>query len=169
LKRGNYTGGAEAFQTCLRVRPEWLQAELNLGFAFFRLGDLQAAHHAFETALKIEPGCVDAIRPLAELAVLHEDHATALELQRRLIELGERSPEDLYNTALLLQKEGLVEEAARFYEQALAAKPDFAEAALNLGHLLKSLGREDEALEYWRRALEAKPELAAGYFVSAVA
>jgi tetratricopeptide (TPR) repeat protein len=58
----------------------------------------------------------------------------------------------------------MLEEACRFYEQALAEKPEFWEASLNLGHALSALGREKEALAHWRRALQLKPELAAGYF-----
>jgi tetratricopeptide (TPR) repeat protein len=88
----------------------------------------------------------------------------ALEYHGRLVDLGERQPELLYNTGLLLQKSGQAEEAARLYREALAENPDFAEALLNLGHVMKSLGHEEDARACWGKALEAKPELAEGYF-----
>ncbi len=91
----------------------------------------------------------------------------ALEYHGRLVDLGDRTPELLYNTALLLQKSGQPEEAVRLYREALAENPDFAEALVNLGHVLKSLGRTDEARACWSRALESKPELAQGYFETA--
>ena len=83
--------------------------------------------------------------------------------------MGERSPELFYNTGLLLQKAGAMEEAVRLYRRAVAEQPDFAEAFLNLGHALKALGQEDEAKSCWRKALEFKPELAHGYFEPAMA
>ncbi|MBM3762461.1 MAG: tetratricopeptide repeat protein [Acidobacteria bacterium] len=65
---------------------------------------------------------------------------------------------------MLLQKGGQVDDAIRLYREALAERPGFAEALLNLGHALKTQGQQDEARVYWRKALEARPELAKGYF-----
>jgi tetratricopeptide (TPR) repeat protein len=107
---------------------------------------------------------VDALRGLAALSIERSDFDQALQLQGRLIEAGERSPELFYNTGLLLQRTGQLDDAIRLYKEALNERPAFAEALLNLGHALKAQGRQDEARFYWREALEAKPELAAGYF-----
>ena len=85
-------------------------------------------------------------------------------MQVKLIEVGERTPELFYNTGLLLQRSGHMEDAIRLYQEALAEKPEFPEALLNLGHALKAQGSPDEARNFWRQALEQKPELAAGYF-----
>jgi len=52
----------------------------------------------------------------------------------------------------------------RLYQEALAERPQFAEALLNLGHAMKAQGNLDGARNYWRQALEQKPELASGYF-----
>ena len=103
-------------------------------------------------------------RGLAALAVEREDLDKALDLQAKLIEVGERTPELFYNTGLLLQKSGQTEDAIRLYQEALTERPNFAEALLNLGHALKSQGNLDDARNYWRQALEQKPELATGYF-----
>ncbi len=54
--------------------------------------------------------------------------------------------------------------ARQLTREALAERPSFAEALLNLGHALKSQGQPDEARLCWHQALEAKPELAKGYF-----
>jgi len=112
---------------------------------------------------------VDALRGLAALALEAEDDRAALDLHTRLIGLGEKSAELYYNTGLLQQKSGSMDEAVRLYRKAVNAQPDFAEAFLNLGHALKSLGQEDEARDCWRKALEFKPELAHGYFEPATA
>jgi len=85
-------------------------------------------------------------------------------MQSKLIQLGQRSPELFYNTGLLLQKSGLLEDAVKHYRQALNENPNIAEALLNLGHALKALGQEDEARTCWRKALESNPDLAASYF-----
>ena len=114
--------------------------------------------------LASDPKSIDALRGLAALAVEREDLDKALDLQAKLIEAGERTPELFYNTGLLLQKSGQVEDAVRLYHEALAERPNFAEALLNLGHAMKAQGNLDGARDYWRQALEQKPELATGYF-----
>ncbi len=119
---------------------------------------------AFEAVLEQEPASIDALRGLAALAIEREDFEKALDLQARLIESGERAPELFYNTGLLLQKSGQMEDAIKLYSEALNERPDFPEALLNLGHALKAQGQVDEARKYWRKALEFKPELAQGYF-----
>jgi tetratricopeptide (TPR) repeat protein len=81
-----------------------------------------------------------------------------------LIDVGERSPEVFYNTGLLLQKSGQLDDAIRLYQEAINERPQFAEALLNLGHALKAQGRNEEAKSYWRQAINVKPELAKGYF-----
>ncbi|MCX6621476.1 MAG: tetratricopeptide repeat protein [Acidobacteria bacterium] len=78
--------------------------------------------------------------------------------------MGERGPELFYNTGLLLQKSGQVDDAIKLYREAVAERPGFAEALLNLGHALKERGQQDEANQCWKEALASKPELAHGYF-----
>ena len=137
---------------------------MNLGLSYWNLGDHDSAAKAFETVLEADPHSIDALRGLAALAVEREDVEKALDLQAKLIEAGERTPELFYNTGLLLQKAGQHEDAIRLYQEALTERPNFAEALLNLGHALKAQGNVEEARNYWRQALEHKPELATGYF-----
>jgi tetratricopeptide (TPR) repeat protein len=164
LLRSDYPAAVEAFTQCLAAQAPWAEAELNLALAYWRLNDLERAEQAFRRALEADSGLVPALRGLAILAIDREDTVAALEFQARLIDHGERSAEIFYNTGLLLQKSGQMEDAVRLYREALVERPNFAEALLNLGHALKSQGLTDEAKVCWSQALTAKPELAAGYF-----
>ncbi|OWK39482.1 serine/threonine-protein kinase [Fimbriiglobus ruber] len=51
-------------------------------------------------------------------------------------------------------------EAIRYYQAALAARPETANANNNLGQSLNRLGRNEEALEQYYRALELEPSVA---------
>lgn len=55
----------------------------------------------------------------------------------------------LYNMGTLLSQQRLYDRAEQVYRQALEIKPDFTQAALNLGHQLEHLGRPAEALQCW--------------------
>ena len=90
----------------MRKRPPWPEAQLNLGLSYWNMGDHDGAAKAFEAVLEADPHSIDALRGLAALAVEREDLDKALDLQAKLIEAGERTPELFYNTGLLLQKSG---------------------------------------------------------------
>jgi tetratricopeptide (TPR) repeat protein len=167
LDRGDTGGATDAFQAGTKKRPDWPEAQMNLAIAYWNIGDHDGAGKAFEAVLAATPGSVDALKGLAALAVEREKYDQALDYQGQLIEKGERTPELFYNTGLLLQNSGQLEDAARLYREALEERPGFAEALLNLGHVLKSQGRQEEARDCWKQALDKKPELAQGYFSKA--
>jgi tetratricopeptide (TPR) repeat protein len=166
LQKGDLRGAVEAFSACLRRRPQWTAAGVNLAIAHWRAGDKDAAVRAFEDVLTTDAGAVEAIRGLAALAIEREDFERALDLQARLITLGENNPELLYNTGLLLHRTGQFDDAIQLYTQALEQRADFAEAYLNLGHAWKAKGNIETARECWNKALSMKPELARDYFPS---
>jgi tetratricopeptide (TPR) repeat protein len=103
----------EAFEKCLERKSPWPEAEVNVGLAHWKSGNRDAAGTAFEKALAADPNSSEAVRGLATLAMEREDYPKALELQARLIDRGERSPELFYNTGLLLHKSGQLEDAVR--------------------------------------------------------
>ncbi len=120
----------------------------------------RGAAQSFRAVLETEPASLDALRGLAALAIEGEQLDQALDLQAKLIEVGERTPELFYNTGLLLHKSGNVDDAIKLYQEAIEERPNFAEALLNLGHAMKAKGDVEEARSYWQQALEHKPELA---------
>jgi len=62
-----------------------------------------------------------------------------------------------------LQEQGELEEAIEAYNQALALKPDYAEAYNNMGNALKKQGKSIEAIEAYKKALALKPNYAEAY------
>jgi len=49
--------------------------------------------------------------------------------------------------------------AAEHYQKAIALRPDYAEAHLNLANLLKAQDKTADALARYRRALEVNPNM----------
>ena len=63
-------------------------------------------------------------------------------------------------TWVTLQELGRLDEAQASYTQAIALKPDYAEAHSNLGITLQELGRLDEAEASYNQAIALKPDYA---------
>jgi tetratricopeptide (TPR) repeat protein len=168
LQRGDHRGAAEAFEGCLKYRPNWPEAYANLALAYTGLGERDRAERLYQKILDGDAASVDALRGMASLALQASDFETALRYHVRLIELGESAPEVLYNTGLMYEKAGQLDKAARLYRQAIERQPEMPEALLNLGRMLESAGKSDEARSCWSKALEAEPALAQGYFGPAI-
>jgi tetratricopeptide (TPR) repeat protein len=166
LQRGDYQGAADYLQACLKRHPAWSAAELNLALAYWKLGMYAASREVLAELLRREPGNLEAVRGMSANALEQKDTSDALHWHLCLQELGDRSPEVLQNTAILYQQSGDLDNAVRTYREAISAKPDFAEAQLNLGHALEASGDHAGAREAWVQALQLKPELAHGYFLS---
>ncbi len=87
------------------------------------------------------------------------DHASAIELIGRAIEIDDLRAIYHANLATALQKTGRVEEAIAGYRRALDLDPVNAEANANLGHLLKDLSRNEEAIRCYESALHFDPRI----------
>jgi predicted O-linked N-acetylglucosamine transferase (SPINDLY family) len=61
----------------------------------------------------------------------------------------------LYNLGTVWSGLGRHQDAEQVYREALAIKPDFLQARVNLGHQLENQGRKDEALQTWQDAADS--------------
>jgi tetratricopeptide (TPR) repeat protein len=136
-----------------------------MGIAHWKMGNPDLAKETLRQVPIGTPSSVEALRCLVAIALEQQDFKLASTLHKQLRELGEPSPELLYNTGLLLQKLGSTPEAADYYRQALTCRPDFPQAQLNLGHALMALGKPDEAHASWQAALRGHVELAEHFLV----
>jgi tetratricopeptide (TPR) repeat protein len=68
-----------------------------------------------------------------------------------------------FNLGNLYFADGRMEEAIKYYEQALQSRPDYPEAYNNLGNVWRALGRGEAARANYEAALRLKPDYAAAY------
>jgi hypothetical protein len=64
-----------------------------------------------------------------------------------------------YNLGNALRENGDADGAIRHYREAIAIKPDYAEAHGNLGAILKTRGDLEGAIRHYRRVIEINPNL----------
>ena len=60
LQEQDFAAAAARFQSALRIRPEWAEAENNLGIALASQGRIADALPHFERAVTLKPSLQDA-------------------------------------------------------------------------------------------------------------
>jgi Tfp pilus assembly protein PilF len=109
-----------------------------------------------------EMGCVGLLTLLAVLSWLQSGiYANAETLYRATIARNAACWLAYNNLGLVLAASGRLDEAIVQYGNALAIRPNDAEAHNNLGNALLRKSKVDEAIAQFRQALELKPDFAA--------
>ncbi len=168
--RGNFVAAEHHFERALTLNPAYTEAALNLAVTYNDRGKYEAAREVYQRIKGTTAGAITTVDPFArgKLANMHADLAQAyadLGLVREAIVELEKGVAlcptfaDLRTRLgnLLRQQDDLV--AARVqYDAAVAARPEYVPARVQLGVTLLALGHADQAEEAWQRALAIDPE-----------
>lgn len=145
------------------LTPE-LQARLKQALEFHQKGDFTQAEPIYIEILEQRPDHPDALHLLGLLAARSSDHQRAIELIGRAIKSYANNAyfhSNLGNSLLAVRQ---FARALNSYEQALAIRPDFAEASYNRGVVLQEMGRIDEAIASYDRAITLRPDYADAFY-----
>jgi predicted O-linked N-acetylglucosamine transferase (SPINDLY family) len=144
--------------------PNHGEAHYLLGAALHRSNQLPAALAAFDRALELEPGNLQAAH--ASLAVLGDlgRKEEAVARVERLLASYPDDPQLQYTAALVYESRGEFDRAVQHYDRALLFAPDHFEALLNRGVALTRLARLEEAVANNRHLAAAHPTRVESHF-----
>lgn len=157
-QKGDAFKAVQMIGQAVRVRPDYLDAHMNLGQVQRGLNQLDAAAASFEAALKVEPAHASAHFQLAITRHMQGRGADAVVHYRHAVEAEPGLFEAWVNLAVTCKELDRLDEAVQAYEQALELRPDFAEIHSNLGVVLKDLNRPGEAVACFEKAVRLKPD-----------
>ena len=144
----------------LKLKPDWADAQCNLGNMFCKQGRFDEGIGHYHEALKINPGLTEAHHylglALAKKGLL--DDAIAQFREAVTMSPSFAKAHDALGTAL--QVKGQLDEAIGEFEKAIKAGPDYARAYNNLGTALLQKGHREEAVANFQQALRIKPDYA---------
>lgn len=113
---------------------------------------------ALIAAIGPNPDDIALLQLQGELYLRRRAHAAALEPYERLHDLKVEEPGVLLNYGFCLEHTGAVERAVKLYRKALAKKPDFMEAHVDLSGVLWRIEDFQGALDHARKAVELAPD-----------
>ena len=161
-RTGNYPAAVMAYERGLAVAPANVELLNSLGFALFQQGKSKEAVVALEKAVAVDPQHWKSHNNLA-LAAIDIGELEVAEAHYR-DSLAIKAQPAIYNDlGVVLERQGLPEEAAEAYRKAIKLDPRSASAHLNLGSNLARSGKFAEAESHLRSAIKANPRNAAAH------
>jgi tetratricopeptide (TPR) repeat protein len=157
---GHYDDAIATLREGLGLYPHAVELYVGLGYARLAREEYAWARHAFEEALSLDADHEDALAGVGEVLLKFGERARAVASFERILSLGFESDHDLIlQVGRALFREGVLDQARRFFEVALTAHPDSAEAAACAGYAAHRLTDDGSSLHWLRRALELDPSL----------
>jgi tetratricopeptide (TPR) repeat protein len=151
---GRYDEAIEVLRAGLSVYPDALELLVGMGYARLAREEFAWSRQSFEAALKLDPDHEDALAGLGEIRLKLGERAQGLACFERVLELGFKDDLDIMlQMGRALFREGMLEQARKFFGVALAAHPDSAEASACVGYAAHRLSDETDALRWLRHAL----------------
>ena len=155
-RTGDYPGAVESYRRGLEAEPDNVELLNSLGFALFQQGKSRDAVVALEKALAADPTHWKSHNNMA-LASIDLGELEVAEAHYRESIAIEPQPAIYNDLGFVLERQGLSDEAAEQYREALALDPASASAHFNLGASLARDGELEEAERHFRAALKVNP------------
>ena len=167
------------YEKGLKVNPKNFLTYKNLGAIHYIIKDYHAALTDLSSAIKFNPSLAELYytralikKELRDIPGATADYASAVKLDAAFGAEGYskslglkpvlvQAPYEQFNKeAYALDMAGKLAEAVALYNKAVSAKPDYAEAWLNLGNAYGKMGRFADAITAFNSALAAKRDYA---------
>ena len=141
------------------MRPDVPQYYVNLGTAYSRMRDLDAAADCYRRALLLQPQDFDAQKNLGSVLLKAHRFADAVPALRQALDSNPLSHDVRVQLGLALHKTGQDEEAVSHFEFVLARGPTHCNAPAGLGQaLMNSPNPAELAVSCWRKLIELEPD-----------
>jgi Flp pilus assembly protein TadD len=127
----------ELLDKAVAAHPQSARYWHDLGAAWLSAGRAEEAVSALRRAAQLQPNRADVLSNLAQACALADDRQEAVAAIEQAVALAGPSPMVCFRAGFVYERCGRLDEARRWYEQAIQAKPEFAEAR----HRLKELDR----------------------------
>jgi tetratricopeptide (TPR) repeat protein len=145
----------------LRIKPTYVEAINNLGFALYKAGRIDEAIDCYKRALEINPRIAKVPTNLGAALVAKGKFDEAISLYSRALQTAPDSIKLRIELGYALGKSGRFAEAAKEYEKVLLIQPQNANAHNNLGIALILQGKLDEAIAHFNQAVQIDPNYTA--------
>lgn len=158
IQKKEYNEAIKYLKKALKIDPKYAHAWINLGFIYYRIGDLDNAILSSYKSIEINPNCREAYNNLADFLRKKGNIQEAKKILEKVLLLNPRYSKALYQMGLIHMDLGKKEEGIYYFKKC-CYESDFVST-----HEFKMLGKAaleakeyDEAANAFSKALEFEP------------
>lgn len=155
--KNNWQEAAQCFSRAIELRPNYLQARLNLGNVLADAGKTKEAIQIYLALLQLNPTNINAHYNLATTYAAEQRTGDAIKEFRQTLKLDPRHAMAHNNLGSLLLDSDKPTEALEHFEAAAAIEPNAPGIHFNCGTALLRTGKTNEARAAFERALKLDP------------
>jgi tetratricopeptide (TPR) repeat protein len=146
-------GGIAAFKAALAIQPKLVAARVDLGLAYYKLEQWQAAIDEYRQALDVEPDNCNALINLGNAQRQLGQTRDAVKQYERVLEMQPKNATAALNLGNAHQTLGDFDAANRMYERVLEIAPSNVYARTKLAEQALEQGKFDAAREHAEKAM----------------
>ncbi|HVF63596.1 MAG TPA: sulfotransferase [Casimicrobiaceae bacterium] len=146
VELGQLEAAARAFESAVRLKPEFEEARNNLGNVYYTLHDYERAQRTYADAIARNPTNWHAWHNLGHVHYVEHRVDEAIDCFRKALAVVPNHAEVRASLATLLEVDNAVDEAGREAQAAIESDPNNASAKVVIAKVLRRSGRCTEAL-----------------------
>ena len=158
-----YQGAIEHFTNAIQLMPEFAEAYIDLGFAYFSKGDLDIAIDNYDKAIELDSQFARAYNHRGNAYQERNETDRAIKDHNRAIELDPNDAIFYNNRGIAYGEKNELDLAIKDFDKAIDLKSDYDLAYNNRGAVYRSQGEYDLAIEDCNKAIQLKPDYAEPY------
>jgi tetratricopeptide (TPR) repeat protein len=157
-KLGLIDQALSAFKNVIKLRPDFLDGNINLAMALQENGLLREASNAYERVLEIEPDNFEACLNLANIFYYQEKFVEAEKLYAVIISLEPRYADAYDKLGSILQCQGRLVEASHVCKSLIEVNPLDPNSHNTLGAIFIARNMPEDAINSFNTAIELEPD-----------
>lgn len=99
-KSNQYADAIEAYRKALKIKPDYMDAYVNLGAVYYKLGKYSDAVDAYKYAVKIKPDFQVLYNKLGTIYIVTGNYATALDTLEQSLGIDSRNPDTHFSLGI---------------------------------------------------------------------
>ncbi len=144
-------------QKAVAIYPEFYEAHVALGSAFFNLKKYDSAEVHHKITLKDDPQNILALNGLAGIYFMKQNYPAARDILIRDVAINPRSTDIVHNLGLCYMYMQKFDSAQIYFRMALAVDPTHKESLKNMARTYRAMNVPDSLRKYLALAQSAEP------------
>ncbi|CAD5915773.1 UDP-N-acetylglucosamine--peptide N-acetylglucosaminyltransferase 110 kDa subunit [Planktothrix agardhii] len=164
VKQEKWQEAIAAYQQALRITPNWVEVQRELGDLFLKLERWDEAVQVYETAIGLRSEGAEVYHNLGDALLKLQRWEDAIAAYQKAIELNPEFSWSYNNLGDGLRELQRWDQAAQSYQKAIELKPDFALSHHNLGDILVKKEDWKGAIAAYQKAVDLDPNFVWSYY-----